>query len=93
MKEGPVDPAVPRYLLRAAEKRVAELEEENKILKEVLRKLCRWVGEGCPAPNTLNPTKEEEDYWRERGWEFDGFGTWAPPGYHIVRPGKIQEDE
>ena len=75
-------------LVRELEAEVKRLREENQRLQARLREY--------EEPFESDPSKVTETmkaYWRERDWEFDGFGTWSPPGYHIVRPGKIQKDD
>lgn len=70
--------------------------EDLEILNDNLRKYTNYIDrcilEGQLVFPPYNPTDEEEKEWNELGWDYDGFGTWARPGYHICRPGKIQKD-
>lgn len=75
----------------------ARLVEEVDDLAREVRRMQLFVEECWEADEFLHPTnnpfEEQEAHWNERGWEYDGFGSWAPPGYHVVRPGKIQRSD
>lgn len=81
----------------ALEHRCEVMEKDLDYYRTELRKLYRYLRKCEAAGKLVGPgdegLPETESYWNKLGWEYDGFGTWASPGYHIVRPGKTQESE
>ena len=74
-----------------------ELEWYAESLERDCRQMRRYIDECLEVDQVLRPdyhmAEDEEAEWNAMGWTYDGFGTWASPGYQIVRPGKIQPNE